>query len=92
MEDFSLDQTRNPVVYFRKAKVQLMVQAALDVSESSDHIVKIQSITALVISFYLGSWPSSLAASAKQYCEQQMVKLADNPPKTTRLTTVNSVS
>jgi hypothetical protein len=76
VQDFNLDRTHNPVVYFGKAEVKLMVQAALDASETSGRIVRLQTICTIMLQFYLGSRPGSLAASAKIFRDRKQVSMS----------------
>ena len=68
VQGLNLDQTRKEAVYFGKAKVQLMIQAALDNSETSGHIIKLQWIMGLIIQFYLCSHPRISASKTKPLC------------------------
>jgi len=72
VQDFGLDWFCG---FFGKAEVKLMIQAALNSSQTLGCIVKLQVIVALIIQFYLCSQPSSLAASAKEFCNWNWVHL-----------------
>ncbi|KZT39248.1 hypothetical protein SISSUDRAFT_1061310 [Sistotremastrum suecicum HHB10207 ss-3] len=74
-----LDRTFDPKLYYGRAEVQLAITTALaDVTDVSRYRTTIQSICAMLISFYTGLRPGSLGPSHTDYFKTgYYLKLSD---------------
>jgi hypothetical protein len=73
IQEYKLDRLTDERVRYGRKEVQLIIEEALKTSESSGRLVKIQLVCMILCSFYMGSRPSTLAASAKEFVEQGKV-------------------